>query len=94
VGPRQFCSSLRQNCRLGMPQLRNCWNFTPGRRIQVSDARIRRSVALDSLKKRKGLERGTYHTAVLEDGCYLLYRRPREGGAGSFFARPGRPARR
>jgi hypothetical protein len=50
-------------------------------------ARTRRSAALDSRNKRNGLERGTYHTAVLEDGCYLLYRRPRAGGAGSFFTR-------
>ena len=50
-------------------------------------ARTRRSAALDSRNKRNGLERATYHTAVLEDGCYLLYRRPRAGGAGSFFAR-------
>ena len=50
-------------------------------------ARTRRSAALDSRNKRNGLERATYHTAVLEDGCYLLYRRPRAGGAGTFFAR-------
>ena len=50
-------------------------------------ARTRRSAALDSRNKRNGLERATYHTAVLEDGCYLLYRRPRAGSAGTFFAR-------
>lgn len=50
-------------------------------------AQTSRSARLDTKTKRLALERAKYHTATLGDGCYVIYRHPKDDQAGTFSAR-------
>lgn len=50
-------------------------------------AKTKRTADLDSWNKRKRLEVGKEHVSTLSEGCYLIYRRPKNGANGTWQAR-------